>query len=451
MNRCLFIAISTGQNIANVLPILERFEPGDEVLWLESAQARQGRWTEPASQVLKRHGVGRQHRLDFPGEDAFPPSEATTAIQRLLGERRLAPVFVANGGTKLQALALHASLQAQALPILYNLDRPCAYAWLPQGISGPIERCRYRRHRLDLPDVLALRGYELAQIKPDSQPVRLWPSGTGSLPETFYGEDIARTIEAHDKQSIWYADPGAENGNAAAESGAVPFKAVQKWLPDKVEVFRAEIAALRRVPPEDVSDGTLSSLYHRCLKLQEEARSVAARQNREQPPPLGPEFEAAVARRVLRFLDRHPSHAEYVQSVWANAAARRAGAQNVSVETDLLLLFKNGVLLHIECKSHTAANKDLDARLLNLQQGSSLQARMLVCSPLFTGYADHEWFKTQHQFKTRIEGLREFSHLPFDLPGQPPTYPDPDDPRKTHSSTSFGEALETFLKPWLAG
>ncbi len=29
----LFIALSTGQNIANLLPIIERAEPLDQVLW----------------------------------------------------------------------------------------------------------------------------------------------------------------------------------------------------------------------------------------------------------------------------------------------------------------------------------------------------------------------------------------------------------------------------------
>ena len=42
--RKLFIAVSTGQGIANVPPILEHAEAGDSVLWIESPMAKALGW-----------------------------------------------------------------------------------------------------------------------------------------------------------------------------------------------------------------------------------------------------------------------------------------------------------------------------------------------------------------------------------------------------------------------
>ena len=36
----LFVLVSTGQGVANLPPVLEHANPGDEVLWVESPLAR---------------------------------------------------------------------------------------------------------------------------------------------------------------------------------------------------------------------------------------------------------------------------------------------------------------------------------------------------------------------------------------------------------------------------
>lgn len=52
----LFIAVATGQGIANLPPILEYGNPGDAVLWVESPQARKGQWSNGVNEVLKKAG-----------------------------------------------------------------------------------------------------------------------------------------------------------------------------------------------------------------------------------------------------------------------------------------------------------------------------------------------------------------------------------------------------------
>ena len=74
----------------------------------------------------------------------------------------------------------------------------------------------------------------------------------------------------------------------------------------------------------------------------------------------------------------------------------------------------------IECKSFSAVTKDLDARLLNLQQAGSRLATMVVCAPVYAPFLDRPWYRNTKQFITRVWDLdTTFRFLPFTLPGQP--------------------------------
>lgn len=92
---CLFIAAATGQNIANVPPILEIGEPGrDMILWVESRQAAAKGFAAGSEAVLRRRGFTMQDRLPVPDE----PGGAAEALEAFLGRGRLAdakPVLIA--------------------------------------------------------------------------------------------------------------------------------------------------------------------------------------------------------------------------------------------------------------------------------------------------------------------------------------------------------------------
>src|SRR5262249_5667173 len=52
----LFVVVSTGQNVANLPPLLEHGEDSDQVVWVESAGARRAGWSQGARGVLARLG-----------------------------------------------------------------------------------------------------------------------------------------------------------------------------------------------------------------------------------------------------------------------------------------------------------------------------------------------------------------------------------------------------------
>jgi hypothetical protein len=63
MIQRLFVALSTGQNIANLLPILELADADDRVMWLESATARDRGWSDGALGVLRARGLDDVDRV----------------------------------------------------------------------------------------------------------------------------------------------------------------------------------------------------------------------------------------------------------------------------------------------------------------------------------------------------------------------------------------------------
>ena len=148
-----------------------------------------------------------------------------------------------------------------------------------------------------------------------------------------------------------------------------------------------------------------------------------------------------------------------ISSLFLKGFSRKGVFHKKSFKVNLLSLFDPPpgsairILLSIECKAFTAEQKDLDARLLNLQ-GAGSQANMAVCGPVYTYFWQQPWFQPMHSLKKRVEGLGgRFPFLPFTLPGQPKKY------QVTISSTgeteqgeclTFEEAFSRLMAPYLS-
>lgn len=439
MLRNLFIAISTGQNIANILPILERAQPHDRVIWLESPLASKRRWSESASTVLRQHGFIHQEHRQLDSEDIACLANSIHQLLKLYPKPAYFPIFIANGGTKLQALATYIHPE---LALLYSLDRPCAYEWYPKGILHTGERLTYQRHKLDLDDILQLRGME----RKNADAACIWGKQSAPPKPTWYGQNIPDTISLHDEHHAF----GLQRVSNNPLPGDVLWTAVQQYQKPALEKLRTQLKTWGKgsIP----SDGFLQNIALSLRKMFDNAAQALQSPGKSPQQSLGSLFEQAVAQRTYQFLDGHPQIATFVQSVWLNARIGKFGKeQPIVIETDILLVLKNGVLVHLECKSHKADNKDLDARLLNLQNVSSLQARMAICSPCYTAYTDKAWFRAQHEFKMRVESLNAFTWLPFDLADQPQQYTLPGNEQpKQYDCGRFETGLEKLLESFIA-
>lgn len=452
--RRRFIAITTGQAVANLPPILQWGEPGDGVVWLETSEARRNPWRAGASSVLERHGLAI---LDPVAISDDPSSIAATIGKQLGGWQDAELVLVGNGGIKPVLLAVHEALQNRAT-LLYGMDRPVELRSFDGGLSAPHRRHDYTfpQGALTLQDVLECTGH-LIQNPADAQ--RFWPGPQPSVRDADYGRDVAYTVACHDQAYVRSVrtrrlDDDSVSFDAVAELAPDVF---QGWLNGLQSVINAAQKHAGRRGREHVFPEALlrpaSGVYHGALKLQRRASAkVAAGEATGEPvQPLGLMFEDAVAARLYDWLQGRPETARFVQSAWRRVKfSHRLELDKVVAEHDVLLVLRNGILLSLECKSFETNVKDLDARLFNLHESASRLASMAVCSPVYTGYIDREWFSTQTQVRERIRKSRSFTHIPFTLPGQPKEF------RRASSGVivlneecpSFEEAIVHWLKPY---
>lgn len=444
--RQLFVVVATGQRVANLPPVLERAEPGDHVLWVESPEARQGGWSVGPRQVLQGHGLVNieapveVEQINDPVQLTRACEPAAEAFQR----QGFRPVLVSNGGQKLTPVGLLQAWERLKPVLLYGDDRPAALWTFENGVQQSPTIQPYSRHRLDIDDVLMASGH--VRVGSDEGPaLRLWPNT--HLPDSVrserYGREPEYTAELHRIHHAWAA--------ARRSAGEPPrFSDVLRLLsPERIAKWRRTL----RGGGETVKLGPEQDIYNATLNLMREAATSAARSGLTEPAVrLGPCLERTVARRVVPWLEADAVRARAVQSVWLNVRiASTRTPERSAAQFDVVVVLRNGILLHLECKTaaETAEPSDLDRRLLNLQQAASQLAQMVVCLPLFTTWSDETWFADLHALRQRLQEIGRPAFVPFTLPDQPTRYTLAGTDDKEHECQVFEDALDRLLEPYL--
>ncbi len=119
----IHIAISTGQNIANLIPIREMGKPGDRVLLVESETARQKNYTAPLQQLLKKDGFQVEAPLrvsDAEQVEIYPLAEKLRAWLQAYRQAEEPLFFYFNGGQKMAALGMQEAAQAFEATFVYQ-------------------------------------------------------------------------------------------------------------------------------------------------------------------------------------------------------------------------------------------------------------------------------------------------------------------------------------------
>jgi hypothetical protein len=425
----LFVVVSTGQNVANLPPLLEHAQAGDRVVWVESAEARKKGWSRGAKVVLARRGF--EALADIHVEEIDDLGALVTSSQAAVEEARrqqLRPHLILNGGQKLTPQGLLRAWGHLDPVLLYGEQQPAVCKTYPATLDRAAQVHSYTRHTLDLPEILEASDHQIF----GSEGSQFWPGPLAAdVAGEAYGLDPVYTAELHRGHHLRREMPAEDRLPGYPAVRQADASAVREWK-------QALLAPLRKrgLTMGESEDGVFELIYNRTLGLARAGALTLARVGQVPLPQLGPAFERGVARRVHAWLQAvsHPA----IQSAWrgVKVASQRDPAR-VRAEFDVLLVLKSGVLWHLECKSFTADNKDLDARLFNLQQAGSQLARMVLCGPLYTGFVGEAWFAGQHDLRHRVEALRHFSFVPFTLPGQPESY------------VLEGEAAQTFGCPTL--
>ncbi|MFY9179917.1 MAG: hypothetical protein WAO12_09105, partial [Venatoribacter sp.] len=433
----LYIAISTGQNVANIPPIIEQMQPQDSLVWLETSYAHNKEWTQGAFEVLKQRGLKDQRIINI-GSTNQSQSAALQLLLQELPPNKLVTV-VGNGGTKLQLLLLWQELinAGFAPQMLYGEWRPCAYQ-ISQNITKDAKLYTYQMQAITLEEVLMCSGH----LTQDSiSRTKIWPAKNAPATDSQYGIDAVYSGQLHASHQNISAKRAANHARSLPRFNAILdiLKHAQKIsrLDRLFNGLNNSTRALLLAPKTGVNSKrrrlydqqeflnnlsvnpiAAAPLFNQVLNLAEDAAEIE--KTLDVTPPketIGPALENAVAVRVFDWLNNTPHIAQLVTEAHAGVRIAHAQKPDTTVaEFDVVLVLKNGVLINLECKSFDVKRKDMDARTTNLRQTSSNLAKTYVVLPIFTEFAHTDWFEHCHEISQLYESVG------FTLKNQPLTF-----------------------------
>jgi len=445
----LFVAVATGQNVANLPPMLQFAGRGDHVLWLESELAARQKWADGAIAVLEGREI-HSHRAAIPG-DINEPLAVEKALSGWLADHGgdFAELnIVLNGGQKLTpfglALAARPWREQLGKPVrfLYGDDRPAQVQLREQHVGARVQTLAYDAARmLSLEEVVRVAGREMESV---SEPLD-WRDPPAPDP---YGSDAAFTALVH-----------ASAKGQDTEHAGLDWPGFDSWSKGSKRLFNERITPiLDALAGHSLSREAKFEAYPRLVRMirQFEPRQPSPSPSKEDRARLreqgwwtengrqnvGARFERAVADRIRRFLAERPGLAEVIREVRLNAKVPGA-------EWDVVLVLVNGILLHLECKSWRVKKKDMDARMHVIQSASSRLARTFLVVPMFPEFAGESWFRVMHENFSRMLDIG-IPVLAYTMEGSNPAseYRVPGLRGEFRWPEPFEQSLEKLLRPY---
>ena len=471
----LFIAVATGQNVANIPPILGIGKARDSVLWILSPKAKEARYHEGASKVLQKRGFKILPSIDV--SDINNPRDIilkAPEIKKISANYGHAYV-VLNGGQKLTPIPLLAMSRGKdAIPratFLYGQAQP-AELWAINPDNFEISVISYDKEKaLTLTEFLSINNYS---IQDTESAFMFWKSGNGitpappskhKYPNRF--EDINRLHSLHFIASklpdgkfprlsfdIWKMVAEKKiferwknsalsflkkNIHINSEEAllksfenlhdlSIEMWMIKEMMPEYARIDHSKhiLPAIKNALKTIASLGdkhALRSLYKGLGNAYESVIKDHFRSMYGICSPdsiLGPAFESAVRERVSAWLKKNDEMIPITEA-WSNVCI---GKNKIpEAEIDIGLLLSNGVLIHLECKAANAPVKELDARLANLHEAFSQLSELYLVSPAYTQAANEEWFiHIENNVWKKLENSKKVKLMKFTLPGQPRTY-----------------------------
>jgi hypothetical protein len=336
----------------------------------------------------------------------------------------------------------------------------------------------FTRRSADLRTLVHLTGHQLFE-NGEPKALRIWPIGPGSAPvlnDGAYGEDPVYTARCHDglvteKSQIDRTIEGITNNKPSN---------LQIWIKNWEQYLRSKNknkqvllclyhATKKLLAPEYALNLNFCTPEQAVARLQSAAGRLQELEGSDisdvvmvlveiltiAGTPLGKLFENAVSRRLVAWLssDQAERYASIIHSVWKGVRiCHERDPERVIAEFDILVVFKNGTLLHLECKSGQADLKDLLARSTVLRQINA-DAEIILATPLYTQFADRSWFQDQVRVFQELRNIGKFPVLAFTLRGQPRQCPIQIGPDIVEhvEVPHFEEAIAHLFQNWLPG
>ena len=455
----LFLVMVTKYNAVNLPPILTLGESGDCVAWIVIDQNEYLGREVGANKVLHARGFKTISPLIL----SKNPLEETihTETVRLLGQVEPDQIYVVSNGfariNPLILLSILDSLTKSNVPtdVIYNKTSKSRLV-----ISSPSSKESYRinfNNNLTLEELFCCAD---STMKKPEKSVCFWKKQGRN--QTIHGRHYPKEMQdintIHETsylkntftQLVFFGPKYRELEMLFGIDALVRWKATAMSLfksthPDLSEIYyaTAKLLCVDRLAPrfdqwlthelhhkshsaitsfrnQESHESCFEKLYtqvkkalkHTCERRVRKANQVHLN------TAVGPLFENEVATRVQSWLEIF-GEKYAIEEAWLNVTVSKNGHSNSDAEFDVLLLLAHGAVLHLECKSGVASQKDLDARLSTLRDTTSNNSKMHIVVPCYADFQDELWFKElDNVFWRHFDEIERIKLLHYTLKGQ---------------------------------
>ena len=450
-NKTLFIAVSTGQMLANVAPIINFGKKNDSVVWIESELAKKNKWADGATKVLTERKFKFIPSISVPNVNE--PILLSNALETFIANKLInfnKIVAIANGGQKFTPIGLYAFLKKHLdknPKIVYSNNRPANL--LEVDMDFKITSLRFIENFMSLKEILECKGYKINNINSNAK--EFWNINRLAIvpPSDEYPVENDKINSFHKKyykrsqteRFIFYRPKfdnlkiiyGISSFNSWKNTVENFFKNRNNYHLEKLYYATNNLLGCDKLNTETISFNYESNdnifcnsginaedVYFFISKIIEKeiTKRISAITNPDNLNKIGPIFENVVLNRVSKYLNKNNGFNKIVVSAWANVKISKSASAIHDSELDVVLILCNGMLIHLEIKSYTAQIKDLDARISVLQKTTSNLAEMCIVAPLYTDFINEDWVKNILKFKHRVENTNRMIFIPFTLNNQ---------------------------------
>lgn len=316
----VFVAVVTGQKVANYPPILQFSEQGDHVLWLVSEGA--SKWFgEADKKFLKSKGIDYE---EVTVSDLYSPRDVGNAIlsgSELLKQADAAAevYFILNGGQKLTPIGLQVAgsyLSEKGHEVFY--------------LHGDYPSCKLRMYR---------------KLDREATPCELKYNRVKMLGLKEIVELNNRTLGA--PKYSWSYDEGS----------------------------------CKDFPQPDNSEYVEKVREFRILSNKEELSDIEKKKRCKLEKYIGQTFELLVFNRMVTFLsEKRNDYEPVIKELVCQAKFSTSTTEESDFDVGLVLL--NGAVLNFECKSGNFKRKDIESRISLLRKSTSNIASLVLVVPL---------------------------------------------------------------------
>jgi len=431
----LHIAVSTGQNITNLIPVMQPGIGVSRVWLLETATAQRSHWSAGLMGVLERRNITVK-QIPLEGLD----SDITGMIKKLkqLLEKEAEPVWWnLGGGQKPQQIACWETFKYRN----ETLEIPDKVCYTNQDDIGLLETWSFK-------EGLPKRSIERIKVNIGAAEIfKVFGFNIKGNPTLIYKDKkvcktldvfdwipipefreffflLAATKQVNEQSTIspttlhnYLKSSKSKFANLAAdtvgrlikilqnENGFISFDENYDFRLNKTNQSLKQSDFIRTifniiqdaipVPIIEISNEVLKrKLSSDCIELNYKSFEILTDNHFH---ATGPYFEQVVIQRVKKLLETKPHP---ITEAYANLEIEKDG--NTIAEYDVLCVTEKGTIIALDAKTFKFENKDIDARLYNLEKGSGFYRTFSAVFPYDWEDIGKSWFNT-------------LASLPFDL------------------------------------